>query len=141
MDPVEALNEIAFLLEKSLASSFKTKAFRTAAGVLDGIPAEELAERASSGRLKSMKGIGGTTYEVITQALEGEVPAYLADLREHAAPAPTEGVELRAALKGDLHSHSEWSDGTTSIESMAATARWLGHDYLVLTDHSPRLKI
>ncbi|MDQ1569728.1 MAG: putative hydrolase, partial [Actinomycetota bacterium] len=37
--------------------------------------------------------------------------------------------------------HSDWSDGTTSIESMAETARWLGHDYLVLTDHSPHLRV
>ena len=46
---------------------------------------------------------------------------------------------MRAALRGDLHSHSDWSDGGSPIEEMAFTAIELGHDYLVLTDHSPRL--
>ncbi len=51
------------------------------------------------------------------------------------------GAELRAQLRGDLHSHSDWSDGGSPIEEMAFTAIELGHDYLVLTDHSPRLKV
>ena len=76
------------------------------------------------------------------EAMDGRVPDYLADLRERtAAPLTTGGQALRKKLKGDLHSHSDWSDGTTSIESMADTARWLGHEYLVLTDHSPRLRV
>jgi putative hydrolase len=139
MDPLDALNEIAYLLERDLASSFKTKAFRTAAGVLAAVPVEERADRVATGALKGTKGIGGTTYEVILEAMNGEVPAYLANVREHSPAIPS--VALRAKLLGDLHSHSDWSDGTTSIQSMADTARWLGHDYLVLTDHSPRLTI
>jgi putative hydrolase len=142
MDPLEALTEIAYLLERELASSFKTKAFRTAAEALRGIPRDQWADQVASGQLKKTKGIGGTTYEVITQALDGKVPDYLADLRERtAAPVTTGGTALRKQLRGDLHSHSDWSDGTTSIESMADTAIWLGHEYLALTDHSPRLRI
>lgn len=142
MDPVDALNEIAYLLERELASSFKTKAFRTAAGVLADIPSDRWSEQVSNGELKKTKGIGGTTYEVIGEALDGRVPDYLADLRERtAAPLTERGRTLRGLLKGDLHSHSEWSDGTTTIASMAETAQWLGHEYLVLTDHSPRLRV
>ena len=48
---------------------------------------------------------------------------------------------MRAALKGDCHTHSTWSDGGASIETMARTAMALGHEYLVLTDHSPRLTV
>jgi putative hydrolase len=48
---------------------------------------------------------------------------------------------VRAALRGDLHSHSDWSDGGSPIEEMAFTAQELGHEYLVLTDHSPRLAV
>jgi putative hydrolase len=44
-------------------------------------------------------------------------------------------------LRGDLHSHSEWSDGLTPIDAMVAAARRLGHEYLALTDHSPRLRV
>ena len=45
------------------------------------------------------------------------------------------------ALRGDLHSHSDWSDGGSPIEEMAITAVELGHQYLALTDHSPRLTV
>jgi DNA polymerase (family 10) len=46
-----------------------------------------------------------------------------------------------ADLKGDLHSHSDWSDGVHSIEVMAEAARRRGHAYQVLTDHSQSLAI
>jgi putative hydrolase len=76
---------------------------------------------------------------VIQQALAGEVPGYLVDLRERA------GVQrastLRPLLRGDLHAHSDWSDGLTSIDLMVDAARALGHEYLALTDHSPRLRV
>ena len=44
-------------------------------------------------------------------------------------------------LRGDLHSHSDWSDGSHSIEVMAEAARRRGHAYQVLTDHSISLAI
>ena len=46
-----------------------------------------------------------------------------------------------ADLRGDCHSHSDWSDGTHSIEAMAEAARLRGHAYQVLTDHSQSLAI
>jgi DNA polymerase (family 10) len=46
-----------------------------------------------------------------------------------------------ADLRGDLHSHSDWSDGTHSIETMAEAARRRGHAYQVLTDHTQSLAI
>ncbi|MCU1439234.1 MAG: hypothetical protein JWP85_231 [Rhodoglobus sp.] len=142
MDPIAALNEIAYWLERDLASPFKTKAFRKAADVIAPMPPEQVKELALNGALKTTKGIGGTTFEVIREAVEGRVPDYLADVRARVdKPLATGGEKLRTKLRGDLHSHSDWSDGTTSIESMADTARWLGHDYLALTDHSPNLRV
>ena len=44
-------------------------------------------------------------------------------------------------MRGDCHLHSTWSDGGALIEDMAATAIALGHEYMVLTDHSARLTI
>ena len=44
-------------------------------------------------------------------------------------------------LRGDLHSHSDWSDGSHPIEAMAEAARRRGHAYQVLTDHSISLAI
>jgi putative hydrolase len=79
---------------------------------------------------------------VIEAAVRGEMPDRLAKLeRAYAGPLTAGGKELRAALRGDLHSHSDWSDGGSPIEEMAFTAMELGHDYLVLTDHSPRLTV
>jgi putative hydrolase len=140
MDPVAALEEIAFLLERDRASSFKSKAFRRAADVIGAYSAAELAARVRDGRLKRTKGIGDTTYAVIAEAVDGAVPSYLVDLREKHGPAvPASG--LRAQLKGDLHSHTEWSDGTTPIGTMARAAQLVGLEYLVISDHSPNLTI
>jgi putative hydrolase len=142
MDAVDALSEIAFWLERELAPSFKVKAFRNAADVIRRFDAEELAARTRDGRLARMKGIGERSLEVITQAVTGEVPDYLENLRERGAePLAPGGPELRKLLRGDLHSHSGWSDGTTSIELMVGAARALGREYLALTDHSPNLTI
>ncbi|MDN4598235.1 PHP domain-containing protein [Leifsonia virtsii] len=142
MDAVDALNEIAFWLERELAPSFKVQAFRRAAATIDGLGQEELVARVADGRLKRTKGIGDRTFQVIAQAVDGEVPSYLADLRErNAAPLDTGGTELLALLRGDLHSHTEWSDGTVPIEVMAAAAATLGREYQAITDHSPTLTV
>ena len=140
MDAVEAVNEIAFLLERGLAPRFKVQAFRRAAAAITGLDAAELAARLGDGRLAATKGIGDRTLEVIRESVAGGVPGYLADLRARTEPlAPP--TKLAEALRGDLHTHSEWSDGTTSIELMAQTARMLGREYVALTDHSPNLKV
>lgn len=136
MNPHDALTEIATLLERERASRYKSKAFRAAADAIAGLSDEQLRDAAS---LRRRKGIGDSTFAVIQEALAGEVPAYLTDLRERAGVERQSG--LRALLKGDLHSHSEWSDGLTSIDLMAAAGRALGHEYLALTDHSPRLRV
>jgi len=142
MDATDALTEIAFWLERDLAPVFKVRAFRTASAAIAELSPAELAARAADGRLKDTKGIGGRTFEVIRQALDGDVPDYLAGLRETGAkPLAEGGEELLALLRGDLHCHSEWSDGTTPIADMVQTARSLGRDYLALTDHSPRLRV
>jgi putative hydrolase len=142
MDPVDALNEIAFWLERELAPTFKVQAFRKAAAAIADLSPEELGGRAADGRLKRTKGIGARSLEVIQQALTGVVPDYLQNLRERGAkPLAQGGGEIRAALRGDLHSHSEWSDGGSPIELMVEAARALGREYQALTDHSPNLTI
>ncbi|MBG6237784.1 putative hydrolase [Mycetocola sp. CAN_C7] len=142
MKPSDALDEIAFLLERDLASPYKTKAFRGALAAIAPLSDDDLSARVADGRLKRTKGIGSTTYTVIEQAVDGTVPDYLADLRERiGGPVTDAGQSLRAQLQGDLHSHSSWSDGTTDLASMARTAERIGHAYLVASDHSPSLKV
>jgi putative hydrolase len=144
VDPVDALTRIAYLLESSGAETYKVRAFRRAAAAVSEVPADRLAELAASRRLRSIDGVGDTTATVITEALAGRVPPYLAQLEDGATTGPTldgPAAQLRAALRGDCHSHSDWSDGGSTIAEMATAARDLGHQYLVLTDHSPRLTV
>ena len=139
--PVAALRRIAFLLERSRAETYKVKAFRAAADTVLPL-GDEVADRVRQGTLRELPGIGASTAEVIEAAVEGRTPPRLAKLeREVGGPLVQGGEEVRARLRGDLHSHSDWSDGGSPIEEMAFTAIELGHDYLVLTDHSPRLTV
>ena len=80
--------------------------------------------------------MGSSTGQVIAQALEGGVPEYLARLEAEAAPDEGAGAEIRGLLRGDLHLHSDWSDGRLSIPDMAEAARAMGFAYLGLCDHS-----
>ncbi len=140
--PVAALDRIAYILERTREPQYRVKAFRNAADAIRGLTDDELRKLASSGRLRTLPGVGEKTERVIVQALAGERPSYLASLEE-ITPNPDEGsgAEIRALLKGDCHTHSDWSDGGSPIEVMAAAARDLGHDYIAPTDHSPRLTI
>ncbi len=141
-DPIADLRRIAFLLERAHEATYRVRAFRTAAAALDTISAEEIAERAAAGTLTQLSGVGDVTARCVVESLRGEEPVYLRRLRA------TEGRDLdeataalRAALRGDCHTHSDWSDGGSPIEEMALAAVELGHEYMVLTDHSPRLTV
>lgn len=135
MEPIDALTEIAALLERERASRYRSKAFRTAAAAIADLSADQLGDAAA---LRRRAGIGDSSFAVIQEARAGGVPQYLVELRARYAPAVS---QLRTSLRGDLHCHSDWSDGTTPIEAMVDAARSLGHEYLALTDHSPRLRV
>jgi putative hydrolase len=144
--PVAALERIAYLLEQAREPTYRVRAFRSAAATVGKVGEERLVELAAAGRLRDLPGIGETTAKVIVEALAGRQPQYLERLEAEAKPEVPRVIDpavaaLRAALRGDCHTHSDWSDGGSPIDTMARAARDLGHAYMVLTDHSPRLTV
>jgi putative hydrolase len=141
VDPVLALERCAYLLERELAPTAKVNAFRRAAAVVSELPSDELSRLVDSGRITELPGVGASTGGVITDALKGRRSSYLEDLERNSAVPLSDGAVLRAALRGDCHTHSTWSDGGASIEEMALAAQELGHGWLVVSDHSPRMSV
>jgi putative hydrolase len=142
MTPVEALERIAYLLERGREETYRVRAYRGAAEAIRGFSKENLRQLAEQGKLRSLPGVGEKTEQVIREALAGEIPAYLRKLEGNLDQAEDErGKAIRAALKGDCHVHSDWSDGGSPIRDMAIAARDLGHEWVALTDHSPRLTV
>jgi putative hydrolase len=142
ISPIAALDRIAYLLQVSGEPSFRARTFRLAARTLRELTAPELSQLAAEGRLREIEGIGPVVERVVIEALAGKKPAYLGKLEQEVEDGSgDEANALLHALRGDCHMHSDWSDGRAPIEVMAAAARALGHDYAVLSDHSPHLTI
>ena len=139
MDPVQALRRIAYYKDRAREDSRRVMAYRKAADVVEAMTPEQREKAGEANSWQTLPGIGPKTATVIAQAWAGREPETLVALRESAADLG--GGEIRAALKGDLHLHSNWSDGSAPIPEMMAAAAELGHEYCALTDHSPRLTV
>src|ERR1700741_4069059 len=139
MDPVIPLRQIAYYKDRAREDPRRVMAYRNAADIVEGLAAADRERHGASNNWQLLPGIGPKTAKVIAQAWAGREPDVLVELRE--AAHDLGGGDVRAALKGDLHVHSNWSDGSAPIEEMMLAARELGHEYCALTDHSPRLKV
>ena len=139
--PAEALDRIVYLLDRGLQPSQKVRAFQRAADIVRELGDDEIDRRAAAGTLTDLDGIGDSTGTAIAEAARGLVPEYQRKLEESTVVPLGAGRDIREAPRGDCHLHSHWSDGGAPIADMAATAQALGHEYLVMTDHSPRLTV
>ncbi len=141
-DAVADLRRIAFLLERVHESTYRVRAFRGAAAVLRDKDPDELTRLSLSGELVRLKGVGEVTARCVVESLTGEEPVYLRRLEAtEGTPLDEATQDLLTALRGDCHSHTDASDGGSPLREMVDTARSLGHEYMVITDHSPRLTV
>jgi putative hydrolase len=139
MDPALALRQIAYYKDRAREDPRRVMAYRNAADIVEGLSEAEQERHGAANSWQSLPGIGPKTAKVIAQAWAGGEPDVLVELRS--AVKDLGGGDIRAALKGDLHVHSNWSDGSAPIGEMMLAAKELGHEYCALTDHSPRLKV
>jgi DNA polymerase (family X) len=104
-------------------------------------------------RLEELAGQRGLRFGEIKAATEEELYAALGlpwiapELREDAGEIEAAvdgqlpGLITEQDLKGDLHCHTHWTDGSDSLEEMARAAKARGYQYMALTDHSRSLTI
>ena len=104
---MQALRQIAFELERAGEPTYRVRAFRRAAAVLDGLPPGEFEQRLRAGTLEALPGIGATTVQVAAEAAAGREPAYLTRLVLERPVSRRDA--MRVALRGDCHTHSDWS--------------------------------
>ena len=151
-EAVATLRRIAFLLERAQATSYRSEAFRTAAHVVEQQPPARVATLVATGGLTELASVGARTAGVVELVWRGKPVPYLLELEDALVGAVAEqekaagddverARELHAALRGDLHAHSEASDGGASIQEMLLAALEIGHEYQAITDHSPRLTV
>ena len=95
------------------------------------------------GLFSGKRRIAGLTEEEIYKKLGlAYIPPEMREDRGEIALAQANGLPAlvtRADIRGDLHVHSDWTDGTASIEAMAKAAQAQGYQYIALTDHSRRV--
>ncbi len=138
---VQALTEAVRLLDRSLSPGQKVRAFQRAATTIGALDPAELVQRADAGTLTELDGVGPSTGSVIADAVQRRPSPYLERLEATTRIDPGAGATIATRLRGDCHTHTTWSDGGASLEQMAGAAMALGHEYLVVTDHSARLTI
>jgi putative hydrolase len=143
------LAEIAYLLRHQ-GDQHRARAFTRVAGML-ARERPDLAALKRSGQLETLEGVGAGIARTLAEIVETGQSSYLERLRAEvgpaAGPAASPTVEERSSAlveggyRGDLHCHTDWSDGGATVLAMAEAARARGYEYLAITDHSPRIVV
>ncbi|MDO5737005.1 MAG: PHP domain-containing protein [Propionibacteriaceae bacterium] len=138
----ESLREYAFWLERAMADTHRVQAYRRAADVAESLVHGELAVPYSTAEWQQLPSFGPSTAGFAALVAAGQVPPKLATARQAGAVSlDPSGDGLGAFLRGDLHTHTNASDGGSPMWEMAEVAERMGRQYLAITDHSPRLRI
>jgi putative hydrolase len=138
----QVLSEIGYLLRQNEEERFRAKAFAAAAwSIVVSRPDLEALHKANT--LTSIEGVGPGIAKVLAGLIETGQSSYLERLRaEMGQPARDDETALDLSrYQGDVHSHTNWSDGKATMLEMAQGAQALGYRYLGVTDHSPRIKV
>jgi putative hydrolase len=139
------LAEIAYLLRHK-GDTHRARAFTRVAGLLLRDRPDLDALRAA-GRLETLEGVGAGIARTLGELVDTGTSPYLDRLRDELAlpdlGAPRFEVSplIEMGYRGDLHAHTDWSDGHATVMEMALAAKARGYEYLAITDHSPRIPI
>ena len=144
-DAAASLAEIAYLLRHK-GDSHRARAFsRVATSVLRDRP--DIDALRAAGRLESIDGVGATIARILAELVDTGTSTYLDKLREELKLHSLSDMQFELSplvemgYRGDLHAHTDWSDGHASITQMAQAAKARGYQYLAITDHSPRITV
>jgi putative hydrolase len=138
----QALSEIGYLLRQDAEQRFRAKAFAAAAWSIVGAkPNLDALHKANA--LTTIDGVGPGIAKVLAGLIETGESSYLERLRaEMGQPARDDESNLDLSqYQGDVHSHTDWSDGHATMLQMAQGAQAMGYQYLGITDHSPRITV
>jgi putative hydrolase len=138
----QTLSEIGYLLRQNEAERFRAKAFAAAAwSIVISRPDLESLHKANA--LTTIEGVGPGIAKVLAGLIETNQSSYLERLRkEMGQPAREDETQIdMSQYRGDVHSHTRWSDGKATMLEMAEGAQAMGYRYLGITDHSPRITV
>ena len=142
IDAAQVLSEIGYLLRQQEKERFRAKAFAQASWTiaLERPDIEALQRRDA---LTSLEGVGEGIARVLSDLVKTGESRYLNRLREQMnQPVRDDETQLDFAdYMGDIHSHTDWSDGRATMLEMAEGARAMGYRYMGVTDHSPRITV
>jgi putative hydrolase len=138
----QVLSEIGYLLRQDPKERFRAKAFSAAAWSI-ALQRPDLESLRHTDGLTSLDGVGEGIARVLTDLIDTGQSRYLNRLREQfQQPAREDESHLDFEdYQGDIHSHTNWSDGRATMLEMAQGAQALGYRYLGVTDHSPRITV
>jgi DNA polymerase IV (family X) len=127
----QVLSEIGYLLRQNEAERFRAKAFAAAAWSIV-ISRPDLDALHRTNQLTSIEGVGEGIAKVLAGLIETGASSYLDRLRtEMGQPARDDESDLDLSrYQGDVHSHTNWSDGKATMLQMAQGAQALGYRYL-----------